>query len=185
MADLVVPSDARIIFLDARRFENGAATRGAALVTDTDTKPLEFRCTNAVRPTSLQKALYGGILDQHLLVDLICVPLVNAISHKASLIVVREPMLLELRAKIATPVVSVMSQEETASVGEKTHLDKALLQSEAGKFEPVVVAVSENFKDDVTIARTILQVLGKRCSPLEPFERMQLALQQVHEQRKD
>jgi len=177
--------ESRIVFLDIKRFENGAAVRGAVLVTDTETKPVEFRCTNAVRPTSLQKVLYGGILDQHLLVELTSVPLLRAISSRVSLIVVRDPVLLEVRTKTQMPLVLIQSQAESAAGGSKARIDNALLHSESGKFEPLVLAVKEQYADDATIARPLLELVGKRCSPLEPFDRLQLALEQVHEQKRD
>lgn len=177
--------DVRIVFLDKRLFENGAAVRGAALVTDAETKPLEFRCTNAIRPTSLQKVLYGGILNQHLLVDLVSLPLLRALSAKFSLVVVRDHLLLELRPKVSTPIVAVHSQAESAGVGAEASLDDTLLHSETGKFEPLVLLLNQKYADDAVVARPLLQMVGKRCSPLEPFERIQLALQQVHEQKRE
>ncbi len=175
----------RIAYLDSKHFEGGAAVRGAVLVTDSESKPAEFRCTNTIRPTSLQKVLYGGILDQHLLVDLISVPLLRAISSRISLVVVREPMLLETRARVETPLVLLQSQAESASTGGNVRVDDALIHSETGKFEPLVLAVKEEYSDDAAVARTLLQLVGKRCSPLEPFDRLQLALEQVHAQKRE
>jgi len=49
-------------FLSSAKFENDSVIRGAILVTDVETKPLEFRVTAPVRPTNFQKTLYGDIL---------------------------------------------------------------------------------------------------------------------------
>ena len=63
--------DVRLMFISTKDFADGEAIRGGMLVTDAQTKPLEFRCTDPVRPTSLQKVLYGKMLENHVLVTLI------------------------------------------------------------------------------------------------------------------
>lgn len=176
---------ARIAFVDTKRLEDGAAVRGAILVTDSESKPVEFRCTNAVRPTSLQRVLYGGVLDQHLLVELISLPLLRAVSHKVSLIVIRDPLLLEVRHKVDTVVALIRSQAESAGSTDTGQIDDALLHSEGGTFEPLVLTVNKEYTSDASVARPLLELIAKRCNPLEPFERLQLALEQVHQHKRD
>lgn len=94
-------------------------------------------------------------------------------------------MLLETRARVETPLVLLQSQAESASTGGNVRVDDALIHSETGKFEPLVLAVKEEYSDDAAVARTLLQLVGKRCSPLEPFDRLQLALEQVHAQKRE
>jgi hypothetical protein len=71
----------QLLFIASQRFESGKAIRGAFLLTDGDTRPMEFRCTNPIRPTSLQTVLYGQMLESHLMVELIGLPLVNSLKH--------------------------------------------------------------------------------------------------------
>jgi hypothetical protein len=92
-----MPDDTHLLFVASQRFESGKAIRGAFLLTDCDTKPLEFRCTNPIRPTSLQTVLYGQMLDSHLMLELIGLPLVNSLKQSPTLILVQEPGLLGLR----------------------------------------------------------------------------------------
>ena len=54
-----------LCFLDFTEFDDDT-TRGAVLVTDERTRPLEFRVTDAVGIGSLQRLLYGQVLEEHL-----------------------------------------------------------------------------------------------------------------------
>jgi hypothetical protein len=67
----ITSSALRLAFLSRASFDNGVVSRGEILVTDGETKPLEFRCTSRIRPSSLQKVLYGKTLDGHMALDLI------------------------------------------------------------------------------------------------------------------
>src|ERR1035438_9283152 len=84
-----------IAFLGYREFDDGAAYRGAILVTDEWSKPLEFRCTAPVRPTDLQRTLYGKSMLPHILTELIGAPLISS---------VREPDKLETYHKLTAAI---------------------------------------------------------------------------------
>ena len=72
----------KVAFLGYLQFDNGASYRGAILVTDDCGKPLEFRCTAPVKPTAVQRTLYGSTLTPHLLVALIAKPLMDALNEE-------------------------------------------------------------------------------------------------------
>ena len=72
----------KVAFLGYLQFDNGASYRGAILVTDDWGKPLEFRCTPPVKPTAVQRTLYGSTLTPHLLVALIAKPLMDALNEE-------------------------------------------------------------------------------------------------------
>lgn len=181
----VAPENLRLAFIDAKRLEDGAAIRGAVLVTDAESKPIEFRCTNAVRPTPLQRLLYGEILDQYLLVELISLPLLRGVSSRLSLIAIRNPVLLHVRKHAEKAVALIQPQAESAGEASRGRVDDALIHSESGKFEPLVLTVNKEFPGDASVARPLLELIAKRCSPLEPFDRLQLALEQVHTHKRD
>jgi len=173
-------NDFNLMFLAAQRFENGEAFRGAFLITDSDTTPLEFRCTSPVRPSNLQKTLYGRILEQHILINLIGLPLIRSSKNKFNLILVRDPLFLELRPQIDIPLLRIFKDTEDDSVtGEKP----LLIASDSGKFEPVLMAAHHEFVDEREIMRASLSDIFQRRSLLEPFERISIALNQVHDQK--
>src|SRR5438552_17261166 len=72
----------KVAFLGYLEFDNSASYRGAILVTDDWGKPLEFRCTPPVKPTAVQRTLYGSTLTSHLLVALIEKPLMYSLKEE-------------------------------------------------------------------------------------------------------
>jgi hypothetical protein len=53
---------------------------GAVLVVDSQGIPIEFNCTHPVRPTTVQKALYGNNLDTFIAFELCGGPLLNGLK---------------------------------------------------------------------------------------------------------
>lgn len=176
------PSLAKLMFLSSQKFESGKAVRGAFLLTDSETKPLEFRCTNPIRPTQLQNVLYGDTIEQYILVELIGKPLFNAMSDKPNLILVKEPNFLDLRPKINTPVLQITKEEEinTSANGNSNF---QMFSSSSGKFDPIVIKAHSQFPDDKQIAKDILTEIYNRYDLSEPFARISTALEQVHVQK--
>lgn len=194
----------KIAFLDVASFSDGKILRGGVLVCDLDTEPLEFRCTTPVRPTQLQKILWGARLSEHIAANLLGAPLLRALEQEFSLVLVRDADFLELRERggVSVPVVRLtkhgeidfdtdsrngskdaLSDEDTDTQGEAGETTgPVLLESTSGKFEPVVVSSHFRFGRDVTEAREILKPIFATKSIIEPFERIQSALAAVHEE---
>lgn len=172
-----------LLFIASQRFESGKAIRGAFLLTDGDTKPLEFRCTNPIRPTSLQTVLYGQMLDSHLLVELIGLPLVNSLKQPPTLILVQEPGLLALRQRANVPVLQIAKESAIAVEGDGNGGRTAMLSSASGKFDPVVLVAQKDFGADIAEGTPVLTKVFNRFDLLEPFQRVITALEQVHQQK--
>jgi hypothetical protein len=167
-------------FLSSAKFENDAVIRGAILVTDVETKPLEFRVTAPVRPTNFQKTLYGDILTEHVLVELVIIPLLNALSQKPHIVVVRDPLFLGGNERQDVPIVRVFKDDELRFAGS----NKAeQLTSIGGKYEPILVETSKALEPKLPELRKQLSEVFSKRSLLEPFDRIQTALQQVHSQK--
>jgi hypothetical protein len=175
--------DAHLLFMACQRFEAGKAIRGAFLLTDFDTKPLEFHCTNPIRPTSLQTVLYGKMLDSHMMVDLIGLPLVNTLKQPPSLILVQEPNLLRLRQRLNMPVLWIARESAIAVGADGDGSDTAMLTSASGKFDPLVLIASKECGMDITVGTPLLSKVFNRFDLLEPFQRVLTALEQVHQQK--
>lgn len=105
-------SQTKLMFLTSRKFESNNAVRGAFLLTDAETKPLEFRCTNPIRPTQLQKMLYGDILEQYILVELIGQPLVKTVKDEPDLILVSDFSFLDLEQKSTFPLSKLLRRSK-------------------------------------------------------------------------
>jgi len=173
-----------IAFLDTKQFENGKCIRGAVLVTDCATGPLEFRCTSPIRPTTLQTVLWGGRLTAHVATKLVGKPLVESLNNKCSIIIVRKPEFIELRPLVELPLIQLLRQEELAMASELASDgdDDDTLASPTQRFEPVVLKVHRRFPDDRGAAKELLADTFSSHNILEPFERISTALDIVHEQ---
>jgi len=79
-AETNVSGPGKVALVGYLEFDNSGSYRGAILVTDDWGKPLEFRCTAPVKPTAVQRTLYGSTLTPHLLVALIVEPLMEALN---------------------------------------------------------------------------------------------------------
>jgi len=169
-----------IAFLSSVRFENDAVIRGAALITDVQTKPLEFRVTAPVHPTNFQKTLYGDILTEHILVELITIPLLKALSQKPDIVVVRDPLFLGANERQDVPIVRVFKDGEARFTGNNK---VEQLTSIGGKYEPILFETSKSLEAKLPELRKQLSEVFSRRSLLEPFDRIETALQQVHTQK--
>jgi len=173
-------NDIKLTFLSSSRFENNSAIRGAVLMTDSNTKPLEFRVTSPIRPTAFQRMLYGEVLDEHILVELVAVPLLNSLKEKSNLIIVQERLFLDVNRKQDVLVVRLFKDGE-ARFGESTPVEKIICSS--GKFETVLIETSKEREENLPDIRKQLADIFASKNLLEPFERIRLACEQVHNQK--
>lgn len=124
-------------FLGYREFDDGAAYRGAILVTDEWSKPLEFRCTAPVRPTQLQRTLYGKSLLPHVLTELIAAPLISSIREKPQLILIADDAYFDVRHKISAPVIRVARPGGAKARQEDQSKTKSLLLRKLTRSRPL------------------------------------------------
>ena len=180
-------NELQLMFLATHGFDDGRAIRGAFLVTDANTVPLEFRCTSAVRPSSLHKILYGDALKEHMLVKLIGLPLAKATKHSPSVLLTREFELLNLRGGLGLPVVTLRRHDVTEIETEDgtESPEGSLLASDSGRSEPLVVAAHPDFPEDRETVRQILRPVFAKRSLTEPFDRIATALELIHKQQKE
>lgn len=137
------------------------AVRGVALVTDGRTRPLEFRLTDPVRPTTLERKLCGAVFDEHVAGDLCCGPLLDALRERPDCILVREESLLCLQDRGGVPVLWIGRDE-----------------SEEGQASAPLIGFNgdgEALRD----AKARLAEIAQRYDLLEPFERMRAAVGEV------
>ena len=164
-------TESRLAFVDISVFDDGSI-RGGILVTDMETRPYEFRVTTPVKPTSMQRILYGKTLSEYVYGELIAFPLVKAVKEKISLVVVKNENLLIMRPKISLPVVVITK----SAIGVE------------GK-NPVVSIGTFSFHSHLSYAgeadwaKTLLTDLLERHDPFEPFERLKIAMNEVHKNK--
>lgn len=145
-------------FLDVVSFEDGAAVRGGCLVTDGLTRPLEFRVSGAIRPTSMQKVLYGDTLHEYICNDLVGLPMLELLEHKPELVLIRDAEFLKLRPRLGVPVLWVRGTVDGQYV----------LQAYPG------------FEQEAESGREALPRRLRGRNVMEPFMRIRNALEEAH-----
>jgi len=141
-----------LAFFDIIALEDGKVLRAGILLTRQDTAPIEFHLTDSVRPTTAQKMLYGAIFDRHLKVEIFGKPLLEALAEKPDVIVTKEQEIFQhLVGALDYPVVLISSTNDIKSI-------------------------SENHNGSIAELKKISQ----KQNLLEPFERIQKVILQVH-----
>jgi hypothetical protein len=188
-----------VAYVDWSVFEAGKVIRGGALIVDNDTQPLEFRCTDAVRPTQLQKLLWGERLYSNIAANVLGTPLLRSLKQKYGLVLVRNPAFLECRDAVEVPLVllrrdvdiATAKPEEIGTAGpppapptpdEPEDSVGETIADPLGRFEQIVVTSHPQHKEDREKARACLQGLFRRVDVLEPFERVAKALGFIQEE---
>ena len=155
--------DLRIAFVDIIMFEDGAF-RGGVLVTDYETRPYEFRVTSPIKPTQLQKLLYGASLTEYVYGELIGLPLLNHVREKISLAICVRENLLTARPGLQFPLVVLKKSSRDDSVAVQSHRD---------------------FPGEQAHAELIIHDMHQRHDLGEPFHRLKMAVSEVHTHRID
>lgn len=172
-------------FLAFKEFERGY--RGGLLVTDGRGKPLEFRCTSPIRPSQVQRILYGRTLIPYIAVQLIGVPLTNSVMEKPTLFVVSQDVFLDLRDSIHQPVLFVRRQGDAIRTGSQSQgrpeFEPVLLECEGARFDPIVVESHRRYAEEALQSRHQLREIFDHLDLLEPFERVGKALDEVERQK--
>ncbi|MEP0860710.1 MAG: hypothetical protein HRF52_04670 [Ignavibacterium sp.] len=153
----------RLAFIEVTVFSDGSI-RGGILTTDIETRPFEFRVTSPIKPTQVQQILYGASLKDYVYGELICAPLVKATKEKLSMVLAKDNYLVAMRPLVSTPVIFIQSNGSQVSDGIK----------------PVTFFSHRNFQNELAFAQTILNPIMQKHDLLEPFERLKLALHEVH-----
>lgn len=165
----------KIAFLGTYETED-AKVMGVIMVTDSDTKPIEFRVTSPIKPTNFQKILYGNVLSEHILVELIAMPLLKAISNEVDLILVDNPAFLGANYKQDCMVINIFSDETGAEVSK----NKVKLESFKSNGHSAFISTSPDHCNELDKVITQLNKISSVRNLLEPFNRLKLASEQVY-----
>lgn len=160
---MVDNQEIRLAFIEVTIFSDGSV-RGGILTTDIDTRPFEFRVTTPIKPTQVQQILYGASLKDYVYGELICAPLVKATKEKLSIVLTKDNYLISIRPLVSIPVILIRANETQTNDGIK----------------PITLYPHRNFPNELVFAQTILTPVMQKHDLLEPFERLRLALQEIH-----
>jgi len=159
---------------------------GAALVVDNRGVPLDFRYTEPLRPTKIERILYGGALDVYLKEDVIVKGLVDALEVRPSLWLVREMDALgavRQHGKGPTALVestSLAPLDRTGQADPQGELE-FLLQVDPIS-SPVRVVLTKDQLQQASKVFEQLVSLGETMEVLEPFGRVIRALEALKDE---
>jgi hypothetical protein len=159
---------------------------GALLITDDLGKPEEFRVTYPVKPTALQRQLYGDSLIPHIGVELCGKPLYQALKNKPSILLVNDKRFLALTQSVPCPVAHMERLGDalkltTSEAGFEKQDHK--LQSSSGRFQPLAITYPQEYTEVQQVhAAQVLQRLFAGVDLIEPFDRISLAFKALVEQ---
>ena len=173
-----------IAYMAFRAFDHNEAYRGAILITDESTKPVEFRCTAPVRPTPLQRMLYGDSLLPHILTELVGLPLLASIRERPKLLLIPDMAFFEIRTKTSLPVIHLSrAAVPTDASTIQPRAGTQLLESSSGRFPSLLIRTHPHHPADAQAARELLQKLFSAVDVMEPFARVMAGLEYVHDER--
>ena len=159
---------------------------GAALVADTRGIPLDFRYTEPVRPTRLERILYGSALDLYLREDVLLKNLIESVETRPTLWILRDRELLRSARKHAK-VPAVCLEGTTASPLDQAGLlepqgDKHTFLFQADPISaPLRLSVTEDQLGQIQKITADLMGAAEEMELLEPFSRMAKALESIRE----
>lgn len=177
-----------LAFLSIEETKNKDGYLGALLVTDLQSIPVEFRCTHPVKPSAIQKPLYGDSLQPFIGCELCGKPLLNSLQNEPSCLFVNCEFLLGLRTDISIPTLFVKSAGEVIEVKSDQQAlktpPKRNIESPTGKFQPITAFCHPNYEDDYEKVQSILGDILNSLDILEPFSRIKTAVEVLTRQDK-
>ncbi|MBD2207650.1 hypothetical protein H6G33_35765 [Calothrix sp. FACHB-1219] len=162
----------KIAFLAKHQVDQDAM-RGAVLVTDKETKPLEFRVTEPVRPTKIQRTLYGEILYDYILVELIAIPLLKALQEKPNIVMIEETLLMDINKKQEIPAIQILKEEDI------TYKTNSIQEITSSKFPTLRITTIKELEEKLIDAKKHLEQMYASRDLLEPFQRIYNTCEQI------
>jgi hypothetical protein len=164
-------------YLVVRVGEDGSYT-GGLMVTDRHGLPLDFRYTDPVTPTRLQRALYGAALDRYLRSEVVLKTLLTAVQQRPALLLVEDERLLD--EEIAGCPVVFAGSSRASALGDPGTLQEEgesvyLAQIDAGG-APLRVAMAASRSGEIAGIVGGLVELAETMDVLEPASRVRQAL---------
>lgn len=161
---------------------NDESWTGGLLVTDQRGLPVDFRYVEPIRPTRLQRVIYGGALKRYLLLDAIAGTLLKAANTKAGWVFTSDQLLLELEGSIPARFVALGCDGDgpTMALAEwrKEGVGKVAIQVTPGAPAVTLTFNSRDDADTETVAAELAS-LAEKLDFTEPLNRVGEALMEI------
>lgn len=174
----------KIAYTDIIILENGGYL-GAVLITDHKGFPLEFRYTDPIIPTKIQKVLYGKGIQKYIKVDVILDSLLKVLSNNFDFIVIEDEELLTYEGKLPANMLRI-SGTKSPVLGEKSTLSKVknseyLLQTNTSH-HPIRLQFQESFACEGEQFHNIISILCELSEIIdvqEPLSRVRKSIELI------
>ncbi len=157
---------------------------GGAMVTDGYGLPLEFRYTEPVRATKLQRVLYGDVLEKYLHGEVIAASLIGRLEQRPDLVLVADPNLLVVMQnagkKAALITQTHVSPLQELGAQQEVHDNEFLLQL-MDNGSPVRVRLPEGEGTPRAEIVQLLCAIGRTMDVMEPLTRVETAIKLLWE----
>ena len=161
---------------------NEGLIRGALLVVDVRGIPLDFRYTDYIRPTKLERILYGNALDTYLKQELILQSLLDAVEVDPQLWICNDMNLLNPlkdTGHVKAVLISPSTRQPLDSIGsiESTSEPNVFYLQADGVSAPLrLVFANGTRSDEIQNSASLLVEAASTMEITEPFLRIQKAL---------
>jgi len=143
---------------------------GGIMVTDPYAIPVEFKYSEPIKPTGLQKILYGNSIEKYLLVDVIAQKLLQNLEEKPKFILIEDARMLDIQFKVPIIYISIPKKSEESKEKIREELTKETLESGYD------IIFSGTLTSDDT---KWLERISEEIDIMEPFHRLKEALNYV------
>lgn len=156
--------------------------RGASLITDFRGIPMDFRYTDPIKPSRLERILYGNALEVYLREELILESLLNAIEVKPTLWICRDADLLGPLKSFSKGRVLLLAPSTRSPLDAVGNLEAAgeegvyMIQADSVSAPLRAAFPIQTKEDEVRQISSTLVEAAKTMELLEPFGRIQKAL---------
>lgn len=159
---------------------------GGVMVTDSSGLPVEFRYTDPVRATKLQKVLYGDVLEKYIHGEVIAANLVSRLEQKPDTFLVGDYTLLSTMVAAGKKVAALMPTRipplaEYGMEQEGADSDFLLQLSTSGSPVRIRVAPGTEPARREEIAKALVGA-GRTMDVLEPLARLESAIKMLWEE---
>jgi hypothetical protein len=157
------PSEYVLCYLTCPQDAAGAFL-GALMLTDGRARPLHFGYVSPIKPTAIQRLLYGPTLREHVKIDVIANKLFQGMPQAPGVVFVDSEELMNARRLISSPLAHLRKKEGGAN--------------ESSSLSALIYETNENTRDRDAVGG-LVNLLEAQIDLTEPFARMIEALKEA------
>jgi len=187
-ASAVSKKDFFIGYLYISPFSNEGIYTGAVMITDFRGIPVDFNYVEPIKPTRLERVLYGNALEAYLREELILQNLVKSVTKKPEVLICQDSSLVvPARSLVKYPVIAIEQYSglplETAGTYERLPDGECFIYQVEEVGPPIKVCFG--FSPQQAEVEALLHILKEAAGYmdlLEPFRRIVKALDVIIEE---